>query len=85
MRIDDTSGINALPAAERTSGGPAKATNESPAVETSDRADVTPVAEQAQGASPQRLDALRAAVESGNYSVSANDLARSIVDSHLKP
>jgi anti-sigma28 factor (negative regulator of flagellin synthesis) len=83
MRIDDTSGINAVPAAEQISAGPAKVTNQSSAVETSDRADVTPVAEQAQGASPLRLDALRAAVESGNYTVSAKDLARSIVDSHL--
>jgi anti-sigma28 factor (negative regulator of flagellin synthesis) len=84
MRIDNSSGINAAQAVEPVASGPAKPTHKPPAVETSDRADVTPVAAQAQGADPKRLEALRGAVESGNYRVSADDLARSIVDSHLK-
>jgi anti-sigma28 factor (negative regulator of flagellin synthesis) len=40
--------------------------------------------EQEQVADPKRLEALRSAVESGKYRISADELARAILDAHTK-
>ena len=84
MRINDLGGLPGAQPVDRVPGGAEKATNR-PTAESGDRADVSPVADLAQSADPQRLEVLRAAVESGQYRVSADALARSIVDAHLKP
>jgi anti-sigma28 factor (negative regulator of flagellin synthesis) len=84
MRIDNTSGSNQAQPVDRITSGAAKPGSQ-PATEAGDSADVSPVADSAQGADPQRLAALRSAIESGNYRVSADELARSLVNAHLKP
>jgi anti-sigma28 factor (negative regulator of flagellin synthesis) len=84
MRIENTGGANPTQAADRATDGAAKTTNPPPK-ELDDQSVVSPAAELAQGADPQRLEALRSAVETGQYSVSSDALARSIVDSHIKP
>ncbi|MDQ2944726.1 MAG: flagellar biosynthesis anti-sigma factor FlgM [Acidobacteriota bacterium] len=38
----------------------------------------------ADGADPKRLEALRLAVETGQYSVSSTDLAAKIIDGHVR-
>jgi anti-sigma28 factor (negative regulator of flagellin synthesis) len=85
MRIDDTTGITNAQGMDKLAGSRAEATSRIQVAETTDRAHLTPVAEQIQSADPQRLEALRVAVESGQYRVSANDLAESIMSNHLKP
>ena len=85
MQIDNTSRIGSVPQVDPVSKTPAQATDRVTTSNTADRADVTPVAAQAQGASSQRLEVLRAAVESGTYRVFADDLAHTIVDAHMKP
>jgi len=56
--------------------------------ETSGRADDEDFngssSDQEQVADPKRLEALRAAVGSGQYQISAEELARAIVDAHTK-
>jgi anti-sigma28 factor (negative regulator of flagellin synthesis) len=84
MRIENTGGANPTQAVDRATDGAAKTTNP-PLKELADHAVVSPAAELAQGANSQRLEALRSAVETGQYSVSPDALARSIVDSHTKP
>lgn len=85
MRINDASGINSTQAVDRIAAGAARGANRPPVEAAADSADVTAVAERAQGADAHRLEALRTAVESGQYHVSAENVAESIISAHLKP
>jgi anti-sigma28 factor (negative regulator of flagellin synthesis) len=84
MRIENTGGANPAQAVDRATDGAAKTANR-PLKKLDDHAVVSPAAELARGANSQRLEALRAAVETGAYNVSSDALARSIVESHIKP
>jgi len=50
---------------------------------STDRADVSHLAQALAAADPSRIEQLRAAVESGTYQVPAEAIAKAIVDAHL--
>jgi flagellar biosynthesis anti-sigma factor FlgM len=48
-----------------------------------DQAEVSPLAKVLTASDPARIESLRAAVQSGNYNISAEAVAGAIVDAHL--
>ena len=86
MRIDD---LNRTPASLGTEKADPAAQNpglgkDSKSVAAGDQADVSQLAHALSLQDPQRLEQLRLEVQSGSYSVSADALAKAIVDQHLK-
>lgn len=84
MRIENTAAANASPDVKSTKSRTPPASNQ-PAALSPDQTTLSATAELAQGADPQRLEALRISVETGKFNVSPQELAQAIVDSHTKP
>jgi len=85
MRIDDLNRTPVTQSTERTDQTAAQrpGTTGKDAVAGSDQADVSPLAKALSATDPARIDQLRLEVQSGRYDVSAEAVARSIIDAHL--
>ena len=86
MRIDD---LNRTPLTQETEKiDPAAQKNATEKADSSavgaDRADVSSLARALSSRDPQRLEQLRLEVQSGKYQVSAEAVAKAIIDAHLK-
>lgn len=85
MRIDDLNRTPVTQNAEKTD----QATQQRPgafgkdAVRDSDHADVSPLALALSTQDPSRIEQLRLEVQSGKYNVSADAVAKAIIDAHL--
>jgi flagellar biosynthesis anti-sigma factor FlgM len=87
MRIDDLNRTPVPSGTEKSGQTGQLRTAEQDAVSGSnqpDQADVSPLAQSLAAADPGRIEQLRAQVESGSYNVSAQTLANSLIDAHLK-
>jgi anti-sigma28 factor (negative regulator of flagellin synthesis) len=85
MRIDDLNRAPVTQNAEKTDqtaqqhpGAPGKG-----AIAASDQADVSALARALSTRDPARIEQLRLEVQSGNYDVPAESVARAIMDAHL--
>lgn len=85
MRIDDLNRAPLAQGAEKPDAAdPKRGAEKNPsAASATDRADVSQLAQALAAPDPKRIEQLRAAVESGTYQVSAEAVARSIVDAHI--
>ena len=87
MRIDD---LNRMPLAqnaekaEPTAGKRPLEGDSSSAGRAADQADVSKLAQALGTRDPKRLEQLKLEVESGNYNVPAEELAKTIIESHGK-
>ncbi|HUA20749.1 MAG TPA: flagellar biosynthesis anti-sigma factor FlgM [Bryobacteraceae bacterium] len=86
MRIDDLNRTPVTQGAEKTDQAASKrALEKNPnATAAGDQADVSQLAQALANNDPQRLEQLRLDVQSGNYTVSADAVAKAIIDQHLK-
>jgi len=86
MRIDDLNRTLPAQSAEKTDQAAQKHLLEQQTETTrgTDQAEVSPLAHALSSHDPQRLEHLRLQVQSGKYDVSADAVARSIIDAHLK-
>ena len=84
MQIDDVNRPPQTQAAERNQLGSQNA-REKKAALGADRSEISNLAQGLGGASDERLEALRSAVEAGTYRVSATGLADKLIEFHLKP
>lgn len=86
MRIDDLNRAPVTQGAEKTDQAAEKRAleKEPNAVAANDQADVSQLAQALSARDPQRLEQLRLEVQSGNYTVSAETVAKAIIDQHLK-
>ena len=89
MRIDDLNRASVTTGAEQSGsvGTERTAGKDSPhkdAVAGSDQADVSQLAQSLTGSGSGRVEQLRLEVQSGSYNVSAEVVANSIVEAHLK-
>ncbi len=85
MRIDDLNRTPVTQSTEKTDQTAAQrpGTTGKDAVAGSDEADVSPLARALSATDPARIEQLRLEVQSGKYDVSAEVVARSIIDAHL--
>jgi len=85
MRIDDLNRAPLTQSAEKTDAAGQKRPHDqdTAAARGTDQADVSQLAQALGTRDPQRIEQLRLEVESGKYNVSAEDLAKAIVDAHL--
>ncbi|HTC32291.1 MAG TPA: flagellar biosynthesis anti-sigma factor FlgM [Bryobacteraceae bacterium] len=84
MRIDDLNRTPVTQSTERTDQtAQSPGTTGKDAVAGSDQADVSPLAKALSTTDPARIEQLRLDVQSGKYNVSAEAVARSIIDAHL--
>jgi anti-sigma28 factor (negative regulator of flagellin synthesis) len=85
MRIDDLNRTPVTPAAEKqdTLAGK-RVSGKDAAAGGVDEANVSEFAQTLASRDPQRLEQLRLDVQSGNYNVSAEAVAKAIIDAHLK-
>lgn len=85
MRIDDLNRTPVTPGTEKTDQAAQKRAleKEPNAVAANDQADVSQLAQALSARDPQRLEQLRLQVQSGTYTVSAEDVAKAIIDQHL--
>jgi anti-sigma28 factor (negative regulator of flagellin synthesis) len=87
MKVNDPSRLTLAEAPGKTDpavprGKPQKP--EGAADETADRAELSAAGQTALGgADPERLAALQRQIDSGTYQVSAEEMAKAIVDAHL--
>jgi len=89
MRIDDLNNLNRTPltqGAEKTDQTAQKAASEKEGrlAVGSDQADVSVLARALSSRDPQRLEQLRLEVQSGKYNVSAEAVAKAIIEAHRK-
>ncbi len=86
MRIDDLNRTPLAQGAEKTDPVDPKRTSEHErsAGGSTDRADVSNLAQALASPDPKRIEQLRMAVESGQYDVSAEAVAKSIIDAHVR-
>ena len=89
MRIDDLNRASVTTGTEQsnsvgTERGVGKDSPQKAAVVGSDQAEVSPLAQSLTGSGSGRVEQLRLEVESGSYNVSADAVASSIVEAHLK-
>ena len=86
MRIDDLNRTPVTQGAEKPETEPGKRPVEGnhAGAPGTDQVEVSNLAQALSSGDPHRLEKLRVQVESGTYSISAAELARSIVHSHLK-
>jgi len=86
MRIDDLNRTPLTQGAEKTDQAAQKKPLEQQNTATggTDQAEVSQLAKALTASDPQRIEQLRLEVQSGKYNVSAEALAKSIIDSHLK-
>jgi anti-sigma28 factor (negative regulator of flagellin synthesis) len=86
MRIDDLNRTPLTQGTEKTDTAgqkPAVGKDGKPTVGT-DQAEVSQLAQALSSRDPQRLEQLRLDVQSGKYNVSAEAVAKAIIDAHLK-
>jgi anti-sigma28 factor (negative regulator of flagellin synthesis) len=85
MRMDD---VSRLPQSQTTERAQPTNSQHSPGQSSGDaiedHAEISSLAQALEGADRKRLDALRLQVESGEYTVSASELAGRIIDAHTK-
>ena len=83
MRIDD---INRAQPTEATKPDQAvgRPKSEFGAHQPPDQVDISALAESVSSADPRRVEQLRLEVEKGTYKVSADAVAKSIIEEHLK-
>jgi anti-sigma28 factor (negative regulator of flagellin synthesis) len=86
MRIDDLNRAPLTQSAEKADAAGQKRALEanSAAARGTDQADVSQLAQALAPRDPNRIEQLRLAVESGKYDVSAEAVAKAIMDSHLR-
>ena len=84
MRIDDLSRSQQADVAKRPDQSGERSKTELTPNESPDHADISHVADSLRATDPQRLEQLRLAVQKGTYKVSAEAVAKSIIDEHLK-
>lgn len=86
MRIDDLNRTPLTQSAEKSDAAGQKRTLEpdSAAARGTDQADVSQLAQALAAPDPKRIEQLKLAVESGKYDVSAEAVAKAIIDSHLR-
>jgi flagellar biosynthesis anti-sigma factor FlgM len=85
MRIDDLNRTPLTQGAEKTDQAADKrALGKHSTADSTDQAEVSQLAQALSTRDPARLEQLRLQVESGKYEVSAEALAKSIIDTHLK-
>jgi len=86
MRIDDLNRTPVTQSTEKTDQTIAQrpgTTTGKDAVAGSDQADLSQLARALSATDPARIEQLRLEVQSGKYDVSAEAVARSIIDAHL--
>jgi anti-sigma28 factor (negative regulator of flagellin synthesis) len=85
MRIDDLNRAPLTQSAEKADAAGQKRALEanSAAARGTDQADVSQLAQALAPRDPNRIEQLKLAVESGKYDVSAEAVAKAIIDSHL--
>jgi anti-sigma28 factor (negative regulator of flagellin synthesis) len=85
MRIDDLNRAPLTQSAEKADAAGQKRALEanSAAARGTDQADVSQLAQALAPRDPNRIEHLKLAVESGKYDVSAEAVAKAIIDSHL--
>jgi flagellar biosynthesis anti-sigma factor FlgM len=86
MRIDDLNRPPLTQNAEKadTAGQKRAPEPNSAAVRGTDQADVSQLAQALATRDPKRIEQLKLEVESGKYDVSAEAVAKAIIDSHLR-
>jgi len=85
MRIDDLSRIPPTQNAEKTDQAAEKRALEKGTIASgADEAEVSQLAKALAPRDPQRLEQLRLEVQAGKYEISAEALAKAIIDAHLK-
>ena len=87
MRIDDLNRTPQTQSAEKADQAAQKRALEQKST-TTDGVDQAEVSQLARGLSPkdsQRIEQLRLEVQSGRYEVSAEAVAKALIDEHLKP
>jgi len=86
MRIDDLNRAPLTQSAEKSDAAGQKRAPEpdSAAARGSDKADVSQLAQALATRDPGRIEQLKLEVESGKYDVSAEAVAKAIIDSHLR-
>ena len=86
MRIDDLNRTPLTQGAEKADAAGQKRSHErdSAAARGTDQADVSQLAQALATRDPKRIEQLKLEVESGKYDVSAEAVAKAIVDSHLR-
>jgi anti-sigma28 factor (negative regulator of flagellin synthesis) len=87
MRIDDLNRTPVPPGTEQSGQTGQLRTPKQDAVSGSnqpDQADVSPLAQSLAAPDPGRIEQLRLQVESGTYNVSAQTLANTLINAHLK-
>jgi len=84
MRIDDVNRASVTQSAEKTDQAAQKRELEKDSTSAggADQANVSQLAQALNSSDPQRLEQLRLQVQSGNYEVPAEAVAKSIVDFH---
>jgi len=86
MRIDDLNRTPVTQGAEKPDAGSGKRAVEGDRAGASgtDQVEVSNLAQALSGEDANRLDQLKLQVESGTYSIPAEELAKAIIHSHLK-
>jgi anti-sigma28 factor (negative regulator of flagellin synthesis) len=85
MQIDDRNRTPLTQSAEKadTAGQKRALERDSAAARGTDQADVSQLAQALATRDPKRIEQLKLEVESGKYDVSAEAVAKAIIDSHL--
>ena len=84
MRIDDLGRSQPAEGAQRPEQSGQRLKTELSPNESPDHADISHVADSLRATDPERLEQLRLEVQKGTYKVSAEAVAKSIIDEHLK-
>jgi anti-sigma28 factor (negative regulator of flagellin synthesis) len=86
MRIDDLNRAPLTQSAEKADAAGQKRSLErdSAAARGTDQADVSQLAQALATRDPKRIEQLKLEVESGKYDVSAEAVAKAIIDAHLR-
>ena len=84
MRIDDLNRPPQAEGAKRPEQAGERSKTELVPHDSPDRAEISTVTDSLRAANPQRLEQLRLEVQKGTYKVSAEAVAKSIIDEHLK-
>ena len=87
MRIDDLNRLPVTPSAETADPAAEKRgiAKQDTATASSDQADVSQLAQALAANEPGRIEQLRLEVQSGKYAVSAEAVAKALIEAHLKP
>jgi anti-sigma28 factor (negative regulator of flagellin synthesis) len=84
MRIDDLNRTPATPGAEKSEQTAQEHPAEKEVVSSSDQAEVSHLAQSLAAPDSSRVEQLRLQVQSASYDVSAQVVANSLIDAHLR-